>query len=85
MRSRNALTEHGYDATNINDIATRAGVGRAPIYRRWSSKAALITDALVYWQPDLLSNDTPDTGSLLGDLDALCRTCEAQRHRPGHQ
>jgi AcrR family transcriptional regulator len=66
-----ALTEHGYDATNMNDIAARAGVGKAAIYRRWSSKAALITDALVYWRPDLTSDDTPDTGSLTGDFDAL--------------
>jgi AcrR family transcriptional regulator len=65
-----ALTEHGYNATNMNDIAARAGVGKAAIYRRWSSKAALITDALVYWKPDLL-NDAPDTGSLVGDLDAV--------------
>ncbi|OBI79052.1 TetR/AcrR family transcriptional regulator [Mycobacterium sp. E740] len=66
-----ALKEHGYDATNMNDVAARAGVGKAAIYRRWSSKAALITDALVYWRPDLLTDDTPDTGSLEGDLDAL--------------
>ncbi|ORV48677.1 TetR family transcriptional regulator [Mycobacterium europaeum] len=66
-----ALTEHGYHATNMNDIAARAGVGKAAIYRRWSSKAALMTDALVYWRPDLLSTDVPDTGSLTGDLDAL--------------
>jgi AcrR family transcriptional regulator len=66
-----ALTEHGYDATNMNDIAARAGVGKAAIYRRWSSKAALITDVLVYWRPDLTSDDTPDTGSLTGDFDAL--------------
>jgi AcrR family transcriptional regulator len=66
-----ALTEHGYDATNMNDIAARAGVGKAAIYRRWSSKAALITDVLVHWRPDLLSDDAPDTGSLTGDFDAL--------------
>jgi AcrR family transcriptional regulator len=66
-----ALTENGYDATNMDDIAARAGVGKAAIYRRWSSKAALITDTLVYWRPDLLTNDAPDTGSLAGDLDAL--------------
>jgi AcrR family transcriptional regulator len=65
------LTEHGYDATNMNDIAARAGVGKAAIYRRWSSKAALITDALVYWRPDLLNPDPPNTGSLRGDLDSL--------------
>jgi AcrR family transcriptional regulator len=66
-----ALTENGYDATNMDDIATRAGVGKAAIYRRWSSKAALIADTLVYWRPDLLTNDAPDTGSLAGDLDAV--------------
>ncbi|MEZ0350260.1 TetR/AcrR family transcriptional regulator [Mycobacterium sp. pR1184] len=66
-----ALAEHGYDATNMNDVAARAGVGKAAIYRRWSSKAALITDALIYWRPDLLTDDVPDTGSLAGDLDDL--------------
>jgi AcrR family transcriptional regulator len=66
-----ALTESGYDGTNMNDIAARAGVGKAAIYRRWSSKAALITDALVYWRPDLLDDDVPDTGSLEGDFDVI--------------
>jgi len=65
------LTEHGYNATNMNDIAARAGVGKAAIYRRWSSKAALITDALVYWRPELLEDDAPDTGSLEGDFDII--------------
>jgi len=66
-----ALTENGYEATNMDDIAARAGVGKAAIYRRWSSKAALMTDVLVYWRPDLRSDVTPDTGSLAGDFDAL--------------
>ncbi|MGV0747568.1 TetR/AcrR family transcriptional regulator [Mycolicibacter virginiensis] len=66
-----ALAENGYDDTNMNDIAARAGVGKAAIYRRWSSKAALIADALVYWRPDLMDDDVADTGSLAGDFDAL--------------
>ena len=66
-----ALSENGYDATNMDDIAARAGVGKAAIYRRWSSKAALIADTLVYWRPDLVTNEAPDTGSLAGDLDAV--------------
>jgi AcrR family transcriptional regulator len=66
-----ALAEYGYGATNMNDIAARAGVGKAAIYRRWSSKAALITDALVYWRPDLMSDEAPDTGSLTGDFELL--------------
>jgi AcrR family transcriptional regulator len=64
-----ALTENGYEATNMGDIAARAGVGKAAIYRRWSSKAALIIDTLVYWRPNLLTDDAPDTGSLAGDLE----------------
>jgi AcrR family transcriptional regulator len=66
-----ALAEHGYQATNMNDVAARAGVGKAAIYRRWSSKAALITDALVYWRPDLVSDVPPDSGSLTGDFELL--------------
>ena len=66
-----ALTENGYDATSMDDIASRAGVGKAAIYRRWSSKAALMTDVLVYWRPDLRTDNAPDTGSLTGDLEAL--------------
>ena len=66
-----ALTENGYDATNMDDIAARAGVGKAAIYRRWSSKAALITDVLLYWRPDLRTDDVSDTGSLAGDMEAL--------------
>ncbi|MEB3031125.1 TetR/AcrR family transcriptional regulator [[Mycobacterium] nativiensis] len=66
-----ALTENGYHDTNMNDIAARAGVGKAAIYRRWSSKAALIADALVYWRPDLADDGVADTGSLAGDFDEL--------------
>jgi AcrR family transcriptional regulator len=55
----------------MDDIAARAGVGKAAIYRRWSSKAALIADTLVYWRPDLVTNEAPGTGSLAGDLDAV--------------
>jgi AcrR family transcriptional regulator len=70
------LTEHGYDATNMNDIAARAGVGKAAIYRRWSSKAALITDAIVFWRPDLLTDEAPDTGTLEGDFDEIVQRCK---------
>ncbi|WP_046317325.1 TetR/AcrR family transcriptional regulator [Mycobacterium sp. UM_Kg1] len=76
------VSESGYDAANMNDIAARAGVGKAAIYRRWSSKAALVTDALIYWRPDLLTKDTPDTGSLTGDLDALVEQIARNDNEP---
>ncbi len=77
-----ALVENGYNDTNMNDVAARAGVGKAAIYRRWSSKASLITDALVYWRPDLMSNEAPDTGSLTGDLDAVVENAARNDDNP---
>ncbi|MBB5825911.1 TetR/AcrR family transcriptional regulator [Micromonospora carbonacea] len=35
------------DSLSMEAVATRAGVGKATLYRRWSNKAALISDALV--------------------------------------
>jgi AcrR family transcriptional regulator len=38
---------HTADALSIEAVATRAGVGKATIYRRWPNKEALIVDAVV--------------------------------------
>jgi AcrR family transcriptional regulator len=38
---------HTVDALSIEAVATRAGVGKATIYRRWPNKEALIVDAVV--------------------------------------
>jgi AcrR family transcriptional regulator len=78
------LTEHRYYATSMNYIAARAGVGKAAIYRRWASKAALIPDALVYWRPDLLSNALQHR-RLARRPRFPCRTSQTQRQRPGYQ
>ncbi len=43
--ARRLVTEHGYDATSISDIAAAAGTGRQTLYRRWPGKAELILDA----------------------------------------
>jgi AcrR family transcriptional regulator len=40
------LAEQGYDRLAIDAVATRAGVARATVYRRWPSKEALVTDAV---------------------------------------
>src|SRR3954453_19686126 len=37
---------HTVDALSIEAVATRAGVGKATIYRRWANKEALIVDAV---------------------------------------
>jgi len=40
------LAEEGIKGTSMEAIAARAGVGKTTIYRRWSTKDALIVDAL---------------------------------------
>ena len=40
------LAEVGFEAMSIEAIATRAGVGKTTIYRRYSSKDELVADAI---------------------------------------
>jgi len=40
------IGEGGFQAATMDAIATRAGVGKTTIYRRWPSKEALLADAL---------------------------------------
>ena len=40
------LAERGFQATTMDAIAERAGVGKNTIYRRWSSKEDLVADAV---------------------------------------
>jgi AcrR family transcriptional regulator len=65
------LGELGYDRMSMDDIASRASVGKAAIYRRWSSKAAVVADAIAHWRRGLGPVEPPNTGSLRGDIDAV--------------
>ena len=38
------VSEAGYNGAKIEHIAVRAGVGKQTIYRRWPSKAHLLTE-----------------------------------------
>lgn len=59
------LADVGYDRLTMDAVAARARASKATLYRRWSTKAALVVDALVAHKgPEA----TPDTGSLRGDL-----------------
>jgi AcrR family transcriptional regulator len=60
------LAERGLAAMSIEEIAARAGVGKATIYRRWPSKGLLALDAFVTSFSEL--QPLPDTGTLRGDL-----------------
>ena len=62
------VAEQGFNGTSMDEVAERAGVSKATIYRRWPSKDALIIDA----HRSMLDDAGPtDTGSLRGDLFAL--------------
>jgi AcrR family transcriptional regulator len=63
-----SLAEVGFEAMSIDGIASRAGVGKATIYRRYSGKEELVADAIESLRQDVV---IPDTGNLWGDLDAL--------------
>ena len=65
------VAERGYDRLSMDDIASRAGVGKAAIYRRWPSKAVVVADAIAHWRRRLGPVDPPDTGSMSGDIEEL--------------
>ncbi|WP_439944389.1 TetR/AcrR family transcriptional regulator [Streptomyces sp. BBFR115] len=66
---RAELAERGHEGLTMEGVATRAGVHRATVYRRWRDVGGLLVDVIdaageIDWRP-------PDTGSLRGDLTAL--------------
>ncbi|MDF0531310.1 TetR/AcrR family transcriptional regulator [Tsukamurella sp. 8F] len=63
------LTERGYDGLTIEGVAAAAGVNKTTIYRWWPGKDELIADSVR--ESHLTRLDTPDTGSLRGDVEAL--------------
>lgn len=63
------LAEGGREACGMDDVARRAGVGKATIYRRWSTKEELLVEALGDTDPRLLP--LHDHGSAPADVAGL--------------
>ena len=57
----------GYDRLTMDAVAAEAKASKATLYRRWSTKAALVVDAILRSKEALQVPDV-DTGSLRGDL-----------------
>ncbi len=74
------LRECGYEGMTTKDIAARAGVNEASLFRRWGTKAAIVAEALQDYSA--LETPTPDTGSLQGDLLELLRGIIARIRTP---
>jgi AcrR family transcriptional regulator len=64
------IAEHGVRHLRMDDVADRARVGKATIYRRYRSKDELVTAAIAALVSEI---KVPDTGSTQGDLLALMR------------
>src|SRR3954452_2336471 len=62
------LGEVGYDKLTLDEVAARARASKATLYRRWSSKADLVAEAMGAMHGEELR---PDTGNLHDDLHAL--------------
>ncbi|MEV3989912.1 TetR/AcrR family transcriptional regulator [Streptomyces sp. NPDC049837] len=65
---RELLQEVGYMRLTMAEVAARAGVGKAAIYRRHATKQEMIFDVLL---PDRFLAVAPDRGSLRADLAAV--------------
>ncbi|MEE4912184.1 TetR/AcrR family transcriptional regulator [Pseudomonas alliivorans] len=73
------LAESGYDGMTMDMVASRARAGKATVYRRWSSKAELIIDAVAHLKRGQVDIESlPDTGTLRGDLLALFKPQSAE-------
>jgi AcrR family transcriptional regulator len=63
------MADKGFTDFTIGDVATRADVNEASIYRRWGSRDNLIVEALL--ASSQRSIPVPDTGSIRTDLSEL--------------
>lgn len=62
------LLDHGLHAMSMEDVASRAGVSKATIYRWWPSKERLALDALATEWASTPPVAPTDTGGLRDDL-----------------
>ncbi len=61
------VAELGYDRLTMDAVATAAKASKATLYRRWTTKAELVVDAISRAKGCPIPDDV-DTGSLRGDL-----------------
>lgn len=62
------LGEVGFETMNMDAIASRAGVGKTTIYRRYANKEELVADAIERIREEIT---IPNTGHLEHDIDLL--------------
>jgi AcrR family transcriptional regulator len=77
--TRAALVELGWSKLTLGDVATRAGVAKTTLYRRWAGKNELVVDAVAELFDEL---ELPDSGSLAADIEGVVLQFAAILARP---
>ncbi|TWV33828.1 TetR/AcrR family transcriptional regulator [Streptomyces misionensis] len=77
--TRQALVELGWSKLTLQDVATRAGVAKTTLYRRWAGKNELVVDAVAELFDELR---LPDRGSLAADIEGVVLQFAALLDRP---
>lgn len=73
------IREVGYDAVTMEGIASRAGVGKATLYRWWPGKELLVVEALGRIMRGV---QAPDTGTVADDVAALMHAAAVMYRDP---
>lgn len=74
------LAERGYEGITFEEVARRAGASKPTLYRRWKSRREMVVAAVKAGPARRDDNDEINTGSLRGDLLALCERLVATMH-----
>ncbi|MFF4798775.1 TetR/AcrR family transcriptional regulator [Streptomyces sp. NPDC001351] len=77
--TREALVELGWSKLTLGDVATRAGVAKTTLYRRWAGKNELVVDAVAELFDELV---LPDRGTLAADIEGVVLQFAAILARP---
>ncbi|MFD7617775.1 TetR/AcrR family transcriptional regulator [Streptomyces sp. NPDC059802] len=80
--TRASLVDLGWSKLTMGVVATRAGVAKTTLYRRWAGKNELVVDAVAVLFDEL---ELPDLGSLSADVQAVVLQFAALLERPETQ
>jgi AcrR family transcriptional regulator len=75
------LAEVGYARMSMEAVARRAGVGKAALYRRWSSKQEMLSELIRTAVEDTIP-PAPATGALRTDLAEILTAIRGQLGHP---
>ncbi|MFI6443016.1 TetR/AcrR family transcriptional regulator [Kitasatospora sp. NPDC050543] len=80
--TRETLADLGWGGLTMGHVATRAGVAKTTLYRRWPSRNELVVDAVASLFDELVM---ADLGSLRADIEAVVEQFAALLSRPETQ